>query len=158
MSDPSFSVLSGKVAEILKHYPVSKRSAVMPVLHLIQEHFGVVSNEAIEWAACQLDLQPVHLLELVTFYPMFRQQPVGKHHIKMCRTLSCQLNGGDHLRKYLLNKLGIRLDETTPDGKFTVSEVECLASCGTAPCMMINEELYEAVTPQKVDEILTRCT
>lgn len=159
MNDPTstFSTLDGPVAEILKRYPVSKRSAALPVLHLIQERLGSISNEAIEWAARQLDVHPVHLLELVTFYPMFRQQPVGRYHIKVCRTLSCQLNGGDRLREHLLKKLQIRPDETTPDGRFTVSEIECLASCGTAPCMMINEEIHEGVTPQKADEILARC-
>jgi len=157
MSDASFDPLRNQVVEILKRYPASKRSAALPVLHLIQGRFGHVSNEAIEWAARQLDLQPVHLLELVTFYPMFRQQPAGRYHIKVCRTLSCQLNGGDHLREHLLSKLNVRLDETTPDGKFTVSEVECLASCGTAPCMMVNDELHENVTPEKADKILGVC-
>lgn len=157
MSNASFDPLHNQVVEILKRYPVSKRSAALPVLHLIQERFGFVSNEAIEWAARQLELQPVHLLELVTFYPLFRQQPAGRYHIKVCRTLSCHLNGGCHLREHLLNKLNVRLDETTPDGKFTVSEVECLASCGTAPCMMVNDELYENVTPEKADGILTAC-
>jgi len=153
----SFSSLDGQVAEILKRYPVSKRSAAMPVLHLIQETFGYISNEAIEWAAKKLDLQPINLLELVTFYPMYRQAPVGKYHIKICRTLSCALNGGDLLCEHLLKKLNVELDQTTTDGKFTVSHVECIASCGTAPVIQINDDLHEGVTPSRADELLSRC-
>jgi NADH-quinone oxidoreductase subunit E len=157
MNDSPFDSLRGQVDEILQRYPVSKRSAALPVLHLLQERFGCVSNDAIEWAARQLELQPVHLLELVTFYPMLRQHPVGQYHIKVCRTLSCQINGAEPLRDHLLRKLNVRLDETTPDGGFTVSEVECLASCGTAPCMMVNDDLHESVTPEKADGILAAC-
>jgi len=157
MNSNPFSTLDGRVADILTRYPVSKRSAAMPVLHLIQETYGCITNEAIEWAAVKLDLQPIHLLELVTFYPMYRQKPVGKYHIKICRTLSCALKGSAELCEYLLKKLNVELDEVTPDGKFTVSQVECLASCGTSPAIQINEDLYENVTPQKADEILARC-
>lgn len=155
MGTPTFSDLDSKIAEIVQRYPVSTRSAAMPVLHLIQETYGHISNEAIEWAAGKLGLQPVHLLELVTFYPMYRQNPVGKYHIKVCRTLSCALNGGETLCEHLLKKLQVGLDETTPDGKFTVSHVECIASCGTAPVVQINDDLHEGVTPQKADELLS---
>lgn len=155
---PPLSSLDEKVVEILRRYPVSKRSAAMPVLHLIQETYGYITNEAIEWAAERLELQPIHLLELVTFYPMYRREPVGKYHIKVCRTLSCSLGGGDALCKHLLEKLGVGMDETTADGKFTVSHVECIASCGTAPVIQVNETFHENVTPEKADEILSRCT
>lgn len=158
MSCLPFSSLDGKVAEIMARYPASKRSAAMPLLYLIQETYGFISNEAIEWAAAKLELQPVNLLELVTFYPMFRREPVGKYHVKVCRTLSCALNGGEELCERLLKKLNVGLDETTPDGKFTVSHVECIASCGTAPVMMINDEFHEGVTPQKAEEILRKCS
>ena len=157
MSASSFSSLDSKVAEIVSRYPVSKRSAAMPVLHLIQETYGHISNEAIEWAAARLELQPVNLLELVTFYPMYRQSPVGKYHIKVCRTLPCALGGGGALCEHLLKKLNVKLDETTSDEKFTVSHVECIASCGTAPVIQINDDLHEGVTPQKADEILAKC-
>ncbi len=156
MNATPFSSLDDHVAEILKRYPVSKRSAAMPVLHLIQETYGSISNEAIEWVAAKLDIQPINLLELVTFYPMYRQQPVGRYHIKVCRTLPCALNGGEELCEHLLKKLNTRLDETTPDGRFTVSHVECIASCGAAPVIQINDELHEAVTLQKADELLSR--
>ena len=157
MSSPLFSSLDKQVVEILKQYPVSKRSAAMPLLHLIQETYGFISKESIDWAAGKLDLQPVNLMELVTFYPMYRQEPVGKYHIKVCRTLSCALNGGEVLCQHFLEKLKVDLDKTTVDGKFTVSHVECIASCGTAPVMMVNDDFYEGVTPQKADEILAKC-
>jgi NADH-quinone oxidoreductase subunit E len=157
MTTPSFSSLNVKVEEIVARYPVSKRSAAMPVLHLIQETYGHISNEAIEWAAQKLELQPINLTELVTFYPMYRQNPVGKYHIKVCRTLSCLLGGSEATCQHLLKKLNVRLDETTVDGKFTVSHVECIASCGTAPVLQINEDLHEAVTPEKADLLLLKC-
>lgn len=157
MTQPPLSSLEPRVTEIVARYPVSKRSAVLMVLHLLQETYGFISNEAIEWAAKQLDLQPVNLLELVTFYPMFRQKPAGRYHVKVCRTLSCSLNGGESLCDHILRKLGVELEQTTPDGRFTVSHVECIASCGTAPVVQINDDLHEAVTPQKVDELLAKC-
>lgn len=155
-NDAPFSSLDQEVADILKKYPVSKRSAAMPILHLIQERYGYISDPAIEWAAAKLELQPINLLELVTFYPMYRRDPVGKYHIKVCRTLSCALNGGEATCEHLLKKLNVKLDETTPDGKYTVSHVECIASCGTAPVIQINEDLHEGVTPQKMDELLSK--
>jgi NADH-quinone oxidoreductase subunit E len=157
MSTSSFSSLDAKADQIIARYPVSKRSASMPILYLIQETFGYISNESIEWAAKKLELQPVNLLELVTFYPMYRQSPVGKYHIKVCRTLSCSLNGGEALCEHLLKKLDVKLDETTADGKFTVSHVECIASCGTAPVIQVNEDFHENITPEKADKILAEC-
>ena len=157
MISTPLSSLDAKVEELILRYPVSKRSVAMPVLHLIQETYGSISKESIEWAANKLGLQPVHLLELVTFYPMYRQNSVGKYHIKVCRTLPCALNGGGELCDHLLKKLNVSLDETTQDGKFTVSHVECIASCGTAPVIQVNDDLYEGVTPQKADEILDKC-
>ncbi|MFZ0505875.1 MAG: NAD(P)H-dependent oxidoreductase subunit E, partial [Chthoniobacterales bacterium] len=85
--------LADHIDEVITHYPVSKRSATLPLLHLIQEHFGYISDEAITWVAAKLELEPINILELVTFYPMFRQSPPGKHHIRVCRTLSCAMAG-----------------------------------------------------------------
>src|SRR4028119_285393 len=85
--------LEAKADEAISHYPVSKRSASLPLLHLVQEQFGYISDEAIHWIAAKLDLQPINVLELVTFYPMFRQKPAGKHHVRVCRTLSCAMAG-----------------------------------------------------------------
>jgi NADH-quinone oxidoreductase subunit E len=114
-----------------------------------------------EWTARKLDLQPINIYELVTFYPMFRQKPAGKHQIKICRTLSCALGGSRELREYFCKKLGLDAAEdgpqTTRDGKFTVEFVECLASCGTPPVMMVNEDFYEGVTAAKADQLLANC-
>lgn len=130
------------------------------LLHALQEHFGWVSKEAMEWTARKLGLQPINVYELVTFYPMFRQEPLGKTHIKVCRTLSCALAGSADVRKHFCDKLGLdpraHVPQTTPDGKFTVEFVECLASCGTAPAVLVNETLHEKVSRAQADEILDR--
>lgn len=130
-------------------------------LHAIQERFGCISPEAMEWTAKKLDLQPINVYELVTFYPMFRQEKLGKFQIKVCRTLSCALGGSHAVRDYFCEKLGLDAHEhgaqTTKDGKFTVEFVECLASCGTAPVVMVNEDFYEGVSTKKADEILAKC-
>ena len=131
------------------------------LLHAVQEHFGWISKEAMEWVAAKLELQPINIYELVTFYPMFRQHPIGKTHLRICRTLSCALGGSHKLHKHLCEKLGLDSHahglQTTSDGKFTVEYVECLASCGTAPVMMCNEDFHEGVSNAKADEILKGC-
>ena len=159
----SFAVpatLEAEVDELITHYP-QKRSASLMVLHALQEHFGYISKEATEWIARKLELQPINIYEVVTFYPMFRQHPVGKHQIKVCRTLSCALGGAYKLREHFCQKLGLDPHahgiQTTKDGKFSVEFVECLASCGTAPVMMCNDDFYEGVSAQKADEILAKC-
>jgi|ERR1043166_2601425 NADH-quinone oxidoreductase subunit E len=152
--------LEAEVDELISHYP-QKRSASLMLLHALQEHFGFLSKEAIEWAARKLDLQPINVYELVTFYPMFRQEPLGKFHLKVCRTLSCALGGAYELREHLCRKLGLDSDahgpQTTRDGKFTVEFVECLASCGTAPVMMCNEDFHEGVSLPRADQIVGKC-
>lgn len=152
--------LEQEIDELIAHYP-QKRSASLMVLHAIQERVGWISKEAMEWAAVKLELEPINIYELVTFYPMFRQEPAGRHQLKVCRTLSCALGGGHKLHRHLCEKLGLDSHahgpQTTPDGKFTVEFVECLASCGTAPVMMCNEVFYEAVSHEKADEIVAKC-
>ena len=159
----SFTVpkeLEAELNELITHYP-QKRSASLMFLHEIQEHFGYISKEAIEWIAAKLELQPINVYELVTFYPMFRQEPVGKHQIKVCRTLSCALAGSGKLHKHFCEKFGLDPHahgiQTSKDGKFSVEFVECLASCGTGPVMMCNEDFYEAVSHEKADEIVAKC-
>ena len=151
--------LEAQLDELVTHYPV-KRSASLMFLHALQEHFGHVSDEAIEWTAGKLGLQPINVYELVTFYPMFRQKPLGKTHIKVCRTLSCALAGSGELREHFCQKLGLdshaHAPQTTPDGKFTVEFVECLADCGNAPAVLLNDELLPKVTPAKADEIIAK--
>jgi len=161
--DPRFAVpaaVEAEIDELISHYP-QKRSASLMLLHALQEHFGYLPRQAIEWTARKLELQPINIYELVTFYPMFRQAPVGKYHLKVCRTLSCALGGAYELREHLCRKLGLDSDahglQTTKDGKFAVEFVECLASCGTPPVMMCNEGFYEAVSNQKADEVMAKC-
>ncbi len=158
----SFNVpaeLEAELDELTTHYP-QKRSASLMFLHAIQERFGCISQEAVEWTAKKLDLQPINIYELVTFYPMFRERPAGKVQIKVCRTLSCALGGSHELREHFCKKLGLNAadhgTQTTPDGKFSVEFVECLASCGTPPVMMVNEAFFEKVTVQQADEIIAR--
>lgn len=149
-----------EIDEVITHYPVSKRSASLPLLHLWQEKFGHISEEAVEWIAAKLELQPINILELVTFYPMFRQEPIGKHHIKVCRTLSCALGGSGDTHACIKKKIGAEGDDhgplTSPDGKYTVEFVECIASCGTAPVVMVNDDFYENIDTEKVDELLKK--
>ena len=152
--------LEAEVDELLTHYP-EKRAASLMVLHAIQDQFGWISQEAVEWTAKKLELQPINVFELLTFYPMLRSQPMGKYQIKVCRTLSCALGGAYELREHFCKKFGLDAHahgaQTTPDGKFTVEFVECLASCGTAPVMMCNDDFYESVTHKKADEIVAGC-
>jgi len=149
-----------EIDEVITHYPVSKRSASLPLLHLWQEKFGHISEEAIEWIATKLELQPINILELVTFYPMFRQEPIGKHHIKVCRTLSCALGGAGQTHACIKQKIGAEGDDhgplTSEDGKYTVEFVECIASCGTAPVVMVNDDFYENIDTEKVDVLLKK--
>ena len=161
----SFTVpakLEAEIDELITHYPLDKkRSASLMLLHALQEHFGWLSKEAIEWTAKKLGLQPINVYELVTFYPMFRQEPAGKYQIKVCRTLSCALGGSKGLFKHCCDKLGLDAHkhglQTTKDSRFSVEFVECLASCGTAPVMMVNEDFYEGVSPQQADQIMEGC-
>jgi NADH-quinone oxidoreductase subunit E len=160
---PDFAVpaaLQAEIDELITHYP-NKRSASLMLLHAVQGNFGYLSRQAVEWVAAKLELQPINVYELVTFYPMFHAQPVGKYHLKVCRTLSCALGGSYELHEHFCRKLGLDPHahgaQTTKDGKFTVEFVECLASCGTAPVMMCNDEFHEGVSEKRADEILGEC-
>lgn len=159
--------LLAQIDEAISHYPVSKRSAALPLLHLIQEHFGYVSDEAISWIAAKLELPPINILELVTFYPMFRRKQAGATHIRVCRTLSCAMAGSYELKDKLCKATGIDChggdhgDHGDPvsvsaDGKYSIEFVECLASCGTGPVCMVNDDFYEAVSEQEIPEILSK--
>jgi NADH-quinone oxidoreductase subunit F len=149
--------LEQRIDEIITHYPPDhKRAAVLWLLHLLQEQFGHLGKEQVEWTAAKLGLQPINVWELISFYPMFNSKPRGKFHIKVCRTLSCELCGCGGILERLQKKLGVGLDENTTDGLFTISTVECLALCGTGPVMMINDETFENLTPDKAEEIVNR--
>jgi len=157
--------LERKMDEAIARYPSAhKRSAAMPLLHLWQEHFGFISDEAVLWIAEKLGLQPINILELVTFYPMFRQHPPGKTHIRVCRTLSCAMAGGFELMDKLCTSFGIQRPPdgdamhnpitVSADGNYSVEFVECLASCHTAPVCMIGEQLHENVDVTSIAHLL----
>ncbi len=163
----SFTVpqeLEKEIDERITHYPVSKRSAVLPILHALQHHFGYLSEEAVEWTAAKLELQPIKVLEVVTFYPGFRQEAPGKYHIRVCRTLSCAMAGSYELMEALCEKGEIDRSAVShhhpiavgKDGKFSIEFAECLASCGFGPVCMVNDEFHENVTPDKVEDLLSK--
>ncbi|MBN2012205.1 NADH-quinone oxidoreductase subunit NuoE [candidate division KSB1 bacterium] len=142
-----------KINEIASQYP-EKNSAMLPALHLIQDEFGWIPPSAVRQLADALDTTPNKVYAVVSFYTMFNQAPVGKYHIQVCRNVSCSLLGSKHIVDHLTSKLGIQPGQTTENKKFTLSLVECLGACGTAPVMMINDTYYENLTSGKVDEIL----
>ena len=144
-----------RIEDVIPHYPV-KRSAVLPLLHLIQEDAGFISPEAIEWVAQKLQLQPINVFEVVTFYPMFRQKPIGRRHVKVCRTLSCALLGGYKTCETFEKEFNTHRGEVSLDGEVTIEFVECLASCGTAPVVMIDDDLHERVDTAKAKELSGR--
>jgi NADH-quinone oxidoreductase subunit E len=142
-----------KFEEIIGRYP-KREAAMLPVLYLAQQEFGYLSHEAIEYVAQIMEQPPARVNGVVSFYTMLYMKPIGRHHIQVCRTLPCALGGAEKITGFLKNSLGIEVGATTGDGRFTLSEVECLASCGTAPMMQINDDYYESLTEEKVTEIL----
>ena len=144
-----------KFEEYLSRYPI-KRAAIMPTLWLAQEEFGWLSEEVLEYVAELLDLSPAFTASVASFYTMYYKRPVGKHHIQVCTNLSCALVGADGIVACLRDRLGIEVGQTTSDGRFTLSVVECLASCGTAPMMQVNDDYCENLTQQSTLEIVDR--
>ena len=141
-----------QIDEVITHYP-AKRSATLPLLHLIQEDVGYIPEGAIEWIAAKLELEPINVYEVVTFYPMFRQKPIGRRHIKVCRTLSCALMGGYKTCAAFEQEFNTHRGEVSPDGEVTIDFVECLASCGTAPVVLIDDDLHEKVDATKAKQL-----
>jgi NADH-quinone oxidoreductase subunit E len=138
---------------ILARYP-DKEAAILPALHLAQREFGYVSDEAIVCVAEILGFTPARIEGVATFYTMYNRKPVGTYHVQICRNISCSLLGAEHLIEHVSKKLGILPGETTPDGKFTLSKVECLGSCGTAPVLQLNDDYHENLTEEKIDALL----
>ncbi len=132
----------------------TKRSSLIPVLREVQNHHGWLSKESMEEVSKMLDIPPSQIQNVATFYTMFFTKPKGEHVIWVCRTLSCALRGAEHVEHYLCDKLKIKTGETSKDGKITLMEAECLASCGTAPVMLADDILYENLTPEKVDSVV----
>ena len=154
--------LEKEIDDRISHYPVSKRSAVLPVLHALQHHFGFISEKAVDWTAAKLELEPIKVLEVVTFYPGFRQKAPGQYHIRVCRTLSCAMAGSYELMDSLCKEADIDRSKTShhdpiavsKDGKYSIEFAECLASCGTGPVCMVNDDFHEAVDPNKAGQFL----
>lgn len=144
------------VQNIISHYPEGKqKSALLPVLHIAQAEFGGwLSPEVMDYVASVLNIKPIEVFEVASFYTMFNLKPVGKCVLEVCQTSSCWLNGAEDVVKYIENKLGIRVGETTKDGMFTLKVAECLGSCGTAPMMQCGASFHENLTYDKVDRIL----
>jgi len=142
-----------KFEQTVARYP-RKEAAMLPVLCLAQQELGYLGNEAIEYVAQLMEQPPARVRGVVSFYTMLHMEPIGRHHVQVCRTLPCALRGAAKITDFLKRTLGIDVGQTTADGKFTLSEVECLASCGTAPMMQINDDYYENLSEEKVLEIL----
>lgn len=145
-----------KIEEIKSKYPESN-AALLPVLWMIQEKHGWISEDSMKYVGDLLDISYEHILGVVTFYTMFNQKPVGKYHLQICTNVSCMLRGGYELFKYTSEKLGINNKETSDGDMFTIEEVECLGSCATAPMMQVNnKEYYENLTNEKIDELIKK--
>jgi NADH-quinone oxidoreductase subunit E len=141
------------VDAIVARYPQPK-AALLPVLWEVQNARGSIDLQAEAWVADRLGVAASHVHGCVTFYTMYRQRPMGRHHIQLCTTLSCMLRGSDELLRHLERKLGIKTGETTPDGRFSLVRVECLGSCGTAPMFQLNDDFHENLTIESVDRLL----
>jgi NADH-quinone oxidoreductase subunit E len=137
----------------LAKYPV-KRSAILPLMFIVQRERGYLDPPGVAYLADRLGVRITDIWEVATFYSMINIDPVGKYHIQVCKTLSCKILGSDNITRRCTERLGIKPGQTTEDGRFTLSEVECLGSCGTAPMLQIGFDYYEDLTPEKVDEIL----
>jgi len=145
-----------RIREIITHYPAGrKKSALLPVLHIAQQELGgYLSVDTMDYVASLLEIQPIEVYEVATFYTLFHSGPTGKYLIEVCQTGPCALCGGEHILDHLENVLGIKNGETTSDGLFTLKTVECLGACGTAPVMQINTRFYESMTIEKIDRII----
>jgi len=144
-----------KHERLLPRYP-NREAAILPTLYLAQREFGHLSDEAILYVADLLGFTPARIYGVATFYTMYNKKPVGKYHLQVCRNLSCSLMGAEHLIDRVSEKLGVKPGETTADGRFSLSTVECLGSCGTAPVMQVNDDYYENLSEETIDAILDR--
>jgi NADH-quinone oxidoreductase subunit E len=144
---------SRRIEELLSRYP-TKRAALLPVLWIVQERLGWVPAEAVAEVATVLELSPADVDGVLTFYTMYALRKGGRYDLQFCTSISCHLNGADDLLGHCEKKLGIHAGQTTADGKFTITEVECIAGCDRAPSMLVNDKYYEPMTPEKLDSLL----
>jgi NADH-quinone oxidoreductase subunit E len=152
---PVSSETDKRIDAVLDRYP-RRSSALLPALHLVQEEKGWVSTEAMEYVAGKLGVAPAFVAGVVSFYTMFHRKPVGKHHLQICRTLSCMLRGSRDTMNHLKSRLGIGPGEVTPDGRFSLEWVECLGACDTAPCAQVNDEDVPSLDQAAADALVER--
>ncbi len=145
-----------KFQEYVSRYPKID-SCMLPALWLVQEQEGWVSPEAMVYVAEKLGKTPIQVYEVATFYTMFNLKPIGKYHIELCKTVSCMLCGSRELKQHIKETIGIDAGQTSEDGLFTLTEVECLGACGGAPMFALNGEYHEKLTKEKVDELIKEC-
>ncbi len=144
---------SKKIEDILKRYP-TKKAAVMPVLYVAQEQNGWISGEVMKEVASLLGMPSDEVLGVVTFYTMYHQKPMGKYHLQVCTNVSCMLRGAYKIYDYIKDKLNIANGGVTEDAVFSLEEVECMGSCGTAPMIAVNEDFFENLDVEKADQII----
>ena len=147
--------LKKKFDAVIARYPV-KRSAIVPLLLFAQDEIGFVSDEAVEEIAQRVGVRPIEVIEDIGYYSMLRRRPAGKHHLQVCTNISCMLRGGEEIFEHCSKRLGIGHKQTTPDGMFSLEEVECLGACCGAPAAQVNYDYYENLTPEKVDALIER--
>ena len=145
-----------KFQEYVTRYPLID-SVMLPALWLVQEQEAWVSPEAMIYVAEKLGKTPIQVYEVATFYTMFNLKPIGKHHIELCKTLSCMLCGSKDIKNHIKQTIGIEPGQTREDGLFHLSEVECLGACGGAPMFALDGQYHEKLTNQKVDELIAEC-
>jgi NADH-quinone oxidoreductase subunit E len=146
--------LEARFAEMLGHYPI-KRSVLVPFLLYVQDELGYLTDEAIEEIAGRLELTPLEVRNVISYYSMLRIKPAGKYNVQVCTNISCLLRGGEEILEHAKKKLGVAQNQgITADGMFSVEEVECIGACSWAPAMQVNYDFHENLTPEKVDEIL----
>ena len=142
-----------KFDQLIARYPL-KRSALVPLLMYAQDEVGCVSEEGIAEVAQRVDVRPIEVVEVIGYYSMLHRKPVGKYNVQVCTNISCMLRGADELYEHACKKLGIKHKQTTPDGLFSLEEVECLGACCGAPAMQVNYDFYENLTPESFDALI----
>ena len=144
-----------ELEKLKKRYPTNQ-ALLLPALHNAQKEQGWISSEVMDEVAAAIDIPPPVVREVITFYTMYNLKPVGKYHLQFCTNISCALLGAEELLEHCEKKLGISVGETTPDNRFTITEMECLGACGTAPCVQVNDDYHEELTSEKLDSLLAK--
>lgn len=145
--------LKKRFDEVIARYPL-KRSAIVPLLLFAQDEIGQITEEAIEEIARRVDVRPIEVVEDIGYYSMLHRHPIGKYNLQVCTNVSCLLRGGEEILQHCSERLGIGHKQTTPDGRFSLEEVECLGACCGAPAMQVNYDYYENLTPERVDRLI----